>query len=568
METGLRLQAFDDWLSELPIDVSGERSYLAAALNRGKRAVIAIAGDAAAGPYALLGSVTGERPFTDGEPLPCAVECRYGSAYSIAAATSGGEVERFYSAADFNKRFANRYHTLSACRIEADAPVLENRTLQFLLLNDDTARRLDAPIGACSGCIVMLPSDGGALSEPVRALCAWIAARGYGSHTAILVSHAERRFQNKLLPSLARAVLHAELCPVYYAAQKAESDRSPVEAVSLACSAFAEWDAEALTTADIQYAAARVHTKLTPAIASAQAARAEAERLASITDALAIQFRAEAETDRYALEELLSGDEIEEICADIRGMLRVLGDNAGELMRPVLERSEDPKQDIRCLGGEYLGALIHDYFTALVTDLDTNVLMPRMEKLYARMQARFLALVTHADLPSGFSAAYGDAMRLRMADVNLGAFVPPVAEWTNTAVCLTLYTLGLVLGGNLGRTLRNLGILIEGEIEKLITRQMSPAAYAKAFAERAQYLIEQSSGAIVGSFHDIVLPRLHALMLERYLGRVAQCCDRMRAAAGEYQRQADAAREEAALLAERKAWLENSGILGGRDGAD
>ena len=159
-------------LPTLLVDTAYEQELLAASGAVGER--LLVAGSQEAQPFSLLAM---DEPLLAPDWAPLfPIDAEYGSILSIRAVNIDGEIERFHSAADFQRYCGGRLEELIACTVQLPIPLLERCPLRFLLLNGTTFQTLNKKAAGCTGCVIVAAADAGGFSEDYQTLCDWLTS--------------------------------------------------------------------------------------------------------------------------------------------------------------------------------------------------------------------------------------------------------------------------------------------------------------------------------------------------------------------------------------------------------
>lgn len=418
------------FLESLPVDTGAEREALVAGSAEKNR--ILVAGGADSGVLTL---VPAAEPLFFPEDVPgCAVTVEYGDEFSIRVVDSLGEAERYRSGDDFRHYWGHRLEAMRACAVTAPAALLRRVELVFCRLEPETAGSAAA---GCSGCVLVIPGDGGCLSEADTALCQSLREVWRLGGRTSLVLRLRSPFTNDLLPLMAEQLLERNKLGAFAWGDGVPDLPRGGEALESAVLDILDRDVENVPDQVALFALRRVRDKL---LLAAQEADREETRLREQVNAgrqATAAFQAMCLTEKYSLSSLLTQEDKEHLRKEIHDMFLVLQTRFPDMVEEAAEQLPTAKEDLKNLAGDYLGALTDGFVDELLDEATRELLVPRTKDCFLSVCQRFRRLAQEYGLDPELLESQAEAEFLRISEVNVGDFHTDIAQVISAVVATT-----------------------------------------------------------------------------------------------------------------------------------
>ena len=565
-----RLERLSQLLPTLLVDTAYEQGLLAASGAAGER--LLVAGTQESQLFSLL---TTEEPLLESGWAPLfPIDAEYGPALSIRAVNRAGEIERFHSAAEFRRCCGGRLEELTACTVQLPDPLLERCPLRFLLLNGTTFQTLTEQAAGCTGCVLVAAADAGGLSEDYQALCDWLAGQRCVADRVSLVLTQRAPRLNPALEIMAETMLKREKIAVFRCSLGRGSGLSPARALDHAVRDILDRSGAAGgdDSADgvIRTCCAGAEEKLRAALAEAEAAGAAGRRQEELCRSARKSFHAMAETDRYSLSELLTPEESAAVRAEVRAMFAALRAALPGLIDEAAARSDDPKEDVKQLVGDYLSDLMDRFLTDLLLEVSEKQLVPRTQERFEQVIRRFRRLARELDIDASGEEAPVKLELLKNEGVNIGDYRTAVAMILSHLITeagkLLVKGLAFIFAEQymtpssfaaLSKLLKKAGDAANLAMERAVDNAMPLGMYMSSLKKDVQEKLDEAENALCDQLDESVFPRLYGLLdeqfrklTEAYEDRIARQGDRCGEQAGAAEARAEQLREQLGRVAE------------------
>lgn len=507
----MQINAF---LESLPVDTEAERAALAAAGNAEKNRIL-VAGGADSGVLTLLPT---PQPLFFPEDVPgCVVTVEYGDEFSIRVVDPSGEAERYRSGEDFRHYWGNRLENMATCAVTSPVALLRRVGLVFCRLEPETAGSAAA---GCSGCVLVIPGDGGCLSEADTALCQSLRDVWCLGGRTSLVLRQRSPFVNDLLPLMAEQMLERNKLGAFSWGDGVPDLLRGAEALESAVLDILDRDAGAVPDQMVRAGLQRVRDKL---ILAGQEADREKSRLRQRLDACrqaTAAFQAMCLTEKYSLSGLLTQEDKEHLRKEIHDMFLVLQTRFPDMVEEAAKQLPTAKEDLKNLAGDYLGALLDGFVDELLDEVIRELLVPRTKECFLSVCQRFRRLAQEYGLDPELMESQAEAEFLRISEVNVGDFYTGIAQ-VISAVVATAARLALRW------VLQKLDLFgcytlldqaeswVQQATMELTDRLLPARLYARSLCKQSLNYLQTMEETLCRQLEDTVIPRLiHVLQQE------------------------------------------------------
>lgn len=547
-ETTARLE---ELLSSLPVDTEYERGLLRASGAGAEKLLVAGAQEAL--PFSLLCL---ESPLFGPEAAPdFPVNAEYGESFSIRAVNASGAAEHYLSAEDFRSVCGARLSELRECTVKAPNPVLKRCGLRFLMLRDMSLERLNSLGSGCTGCILVAAADAGGFSEDYDVLCRWLSGERCIAERACVVLMYRTPRGNAALGKMAEAMLGRQKVTVVECRPKRESG------LALALDAAVRDILDRKDTGSGRAAALkcceRTEKKLELALEREREAAAAASEAAERCRSAEKSFVAMAETDRYGLSRLLSEEENEKLRAETKAMFSALRSALPGLIDEAAAKSDNPKEDLRQLTGDYLGEVVNSFLGRMTSEVAATLLIPRTEERFSKLIGRFKRAVSEVDAGAGEQDQDMELDFLKTEGVNMGDYHTALADVLTKGLTMGVK---LLITNMLGGYLDALGLLglksllddlsdaAQKRLVVVVDSAMPLSLYVSNLRKEVLKQMDEAEDKLCCQLADSVFPRLCSLLDEQYRKMTADYGGRIRARREEFEESGRRAEEAAANL--------------------
>ncbi len=518
-------------LPTLLVDTAYEQELLAASGAVGER--LLVAGSQEAQPFSLLAM---DEPLLAPDWAPLfPIDAEYGSILSIRAVNIDGEIERFHSAADFQRYCGGRLEELIACTVQLPIPLLERCPLRFLLLNGTTFQTLNKKAAGCTGCVIVAAADAGGFSEDYQTLCDWLTSeRCVADRVSLILTQRAPRF-NPALEIMAETMLKREKVAVFRCSLGRGSGLSPARALDHAVRDILDRCGDSVENGGIDGSVicaccARLEEKLRTALAETEADGEEAQRQEKLCRSAEKSFHAMAETDRYSLSDLLTQKENADIRTEVRAMFAALRVALPGLIDDAAARSDNPKEDLRQLTGDYLSDLMDKFLTDLLMEFSESHLIPRTQERFDQVIERFQRLSSELSMESFDGEIPVSLDLLKNEGVNIGDYRTAMAVVISRVITeggkALVKLLAAVLAGEymspasfvtLTNVLNKAGETISSFMEQKVDSAMPLGLYTGSLKKAVLKKLDSAEQVLCDQLDKSVFPRLYSLLDEQFL---------------------------------------------------
>lgn len=498
------------FLATLPVDTAAERELLWAAGASGATTIL-VAGSPEAGVLTMIPGVSGL--FTVEETLACPVRVEYGAEFSVRVTDRTGEAERYRTAADFRHFCAHRFGQLTDCRITVPAEMLRRGTLVFVTL-DGSGRPLTVD-RSVSGCVLVVRSDAGCLSDGETALCGQIRDVWCVADKTAMILRRQGPYVNELLPFMAGLLLGREHLGAFPCDMGGEA-----QAMEAAVADLLGRESGDVSERILDNCLSRVREKLRAAVEEATALEMERIHLAQGFRQTADTFRAMCLTEKYSLGDLLTREDMEHVRKEIHDFFTVLRSRFPQMTEEVVDALPTAKADLQNLAGDYLGDVTDAFLDELLCQITGEMLIPRARERFYGICRRLRRLLQEQGLEAAVPEARTEADFLRISEVNMGDFHTGISRFVaaaaGTAVWVTIQMFLIdneILG--LDDLVDQAEAWTQQTVMELTDRFMPARMYARSLGKNSAQYLTESEQRVYRSLEDTVFPRLiHTLQRE------------------------------------------------------
>ena len=547
-------------LPTLCVDTSYEQGLLTASGTSGER--LLVAGSQESHLFSLLAEgdsllESGWTPF-----FPSDVE--YGEALSIRVVNRSGVIERFHNAEDFRQYCGGRLEELTACIVQMPDPLLQQCPLRFLLLNDATFQTLNESAAGCTGCIIVAAADAGGFSEDYQTLCDWLAGeRCAAERVSLILTQRSPRF-NPALEVMAETMLKRKKIAAFRCRLGRGSGLSPARALDSAVRDILDrGSTNSGADGAIRVCCTRVKEKLRVALEETEAAGEEARRQEARFRDAGKSFHAMAGTERYGLSELLTQEEGAEIRAEVRGLFSALRTALPGLIDDAAAKSDNPKEDVKQLAGDYLSDLMDRFLTNLLLEVAEKLLIPRTQERFDQVIQRFRRLVRELQIETFDGELPVELDLLKGEGVNMGDYRTALAEVLSRIItqggellvkAAVMYFFGdeMSFPGfvTLSNMLKKAGDRAASAIQRTIDSALPLGIYMNNLKKALLEDLDKAEGVLCEQLDKSVFPRLYSLLDEQFQ-QMTQAYEAM------IRRQGDHCAEQARMAADKAGLLQD-----------
>lgn len=510
-----------DYLSHLLpmlpiIDTTYEQSLLAAALSEG-RDIFLVCGTQDAQIFSMLPL---EVPLFQLHEFPLfPVDLKYGPSLVISVTDKSGQRDNYRSAEDFRSFCAHRLSDFTSCTVEFPEPLFQQAHFRFLLLNDTTFAFLNKVGKGVTGGILVVSADSGALSEDYSTLCDWLVNQRCISDRVSMILNQRAPMSNPMLTVMAEQMLHRNKISVFTYGRRRTSPLTPQAALGNAARDLLDRTAGSADEGVFQTCCQQTLVKLVAALKIAEEQsemfRCRYESCIKAKDA----FHAMALTESYSFTQLLTQEEQENIRREIRGMFAALRVALPDLIQEVKNTAQDPKEDLKQLAGDYLGDLINDFTSRLLSEVSEELLIPRANKRFHDVFERFRRLTEDDNIQlRERDIAHAEAEFLRMTEVNLGDYHTQTAKWFSAlgewAVKLWLFQLDYGFGFFTHRFTSSLVPMMENLVDAVMPAEL----YTRNMLRDILSQLDETENSLCGQLDETVFPRLYRILHKEFTG--------------------------------------------------
>ena len=539
------------FLQTLSIDTAREQALLAGISGPQAADVFLVTGDRQAGIHGLLPMQ--EQLFLPEDDIGFPLTVEYAQTFSIRVTNDKDQNEYYHSVGDFRHFCGSRFRKVRHCLVGLPNELLRGIRMEYLLLEDDLQQVTGYAVHA-TGCVLVIAADAGGLSEPYLDLCRWLVEdRCIAKRVSLLLNNSSG-FDNPMLPYMAEAALNRKKLGVVTCGAEALTPQAALQAAVLD---LQERTMEGVCEGTLLSCCNSVEGKLEAALAQARAVEESSRILAEKYQSAVRTYQAMCVTEKYAFSEILTKEEQEILQREIRQMFAHLRASFPKMVEEVLAKSKHPKQDLKNLSGDYLGALIDAYMDALLNEILDDTLIPRIYENYKALCDRFRRMMQDSDLEYTEIEEKSKAVFLKMGDVNIGDYHTPIAQLTASVltaiVKLVLSAVLKELGYHIGR---GIGGMINSALVTLTDSLMSSRQYAKSINKAVLVQLEDLEQRILQQISQTILPRMNSVLLTEFEKLAKVNSDQLLAKQKDNETRQSEARAQAGALAEDLARLQ------------
>ena len=520
------LNRLSQLLPTLCVDTSYEQGLLAASGTSGER--LLVAGSQESQLFSLLAT---EEPLLEFGWTPFfPIEAEYGEAISIRVVNRAGEIERFHNTADFRQCCGSRLEELTACTVQLPDPLLKRCSLRFLMLNNTSFQMLNERAAGCTGCVIVIAADAGGFSEDYQTLCDWLADERCAADRVSLILTQRAPRLNPALEMMAETMLKREKISVFRCSLGRGSGLPPARALDHAVRDILDRSGAGRDDDGvIRTCCVRVEEKLRTALAEAEAAGEEAQRLETLFRDAEKNFHAIAETDRYSLSELLTQEEESGIRAEVRRMINALRMALPGLIDDAAAKSDDPKEDVKQLVGDYVSDLMDRFLTDLLLEVSEKLLIPRTQERFDQVIQRFRRLSRELQMEAFDDEAPVELDLLKSEGVNMGDYRTTVSEVLSRIIVeggkmlvkllamVTLYDKLSAFGFvSLSNMLKKAGDAAASAMQRTIDNALPLRIYMNDLKKDLLENLGRAEGVLCEQLDESVFPRLYSMLDEQF----------------------------------------------------
>ena len=513
-------------LPTLLVDTAYEQELLTASCTAGER--LLVAGSQEAHPFSLLAM---EEPLLEPAWAPLfPIDVEYGSVLSIRAVNRDGEVERFHSAADFRRYCGGRLEELTCCTVQLPIPLLVRCPLRFLLLNGVTLQTLNKQAAGCTGCVIVSAADAGGFSEDYKTLCDWLTdERCVADRVSLVLTQRAPRL-NSALETMAETMLKREKVAVFQCSLGRGSGLSPARALDHAVRDILDRCGDSAENSGvIRTCCTRVEEKLRTALAEAKADWNEARQHKRLWRSAEKDFHAMAETDRYSLSDLLTQKEAADIRTEIQAMFTALRTALPELIDDAAKKSDNPKEDLKQLTGDYLSDLMDKFLTDLLMEFSKSHLIPLTQERFDQVIERFRRLSRELPIESSDAETLVELDLLKNEGVNIGDYHTAMAIVISRVITeggkLIVKGLAMFFAGEhmtpggfvvLSDTVDKAGEAVYTFMERAVDSALPLGLYTGNLKKAVLKKLDSAERMLCDQLEQSVFPRLNSLLDEQF----------------------------------------------------
>jgi len=510
-----------DYLSNLLpllpiIDTTYEQSLLTATLSEGADTFL-VCGTQDAQIFSMLPL---EAPlFQPHEFPPFPVDIKHGSSLVIIVTDKSGQTEKYRSAEDFRNFCSHRLPDFISCTVELPDSFFQQANFRFLLLNDPTFDFLNKVCKGVTGGILVVSADAGALSEDYSTLCDWLVNQRCISDRVSMILNQRAPVSNSMLTVMAEQMLHRNKISVFTCGRRRTSPLTPHAALGYATRDLLDRTANSAVEGVFQTCCQQTLVKLVTALKIAEEEsemfRCRYESCIKAKDT----FHAMALTEGYSFTQLLTQEERENIRLEIRGMFAALRAALPDLIQEVKNTAQEPKEDLKQLAGDYLGDLINEFTSHLLSEVSDELLIPRANKRFHDVFERFQRLTQDDNIQlREQDIAHAEAEFLRMTEVNMGDYHTQTAKWFSTLGEWTVKAWLFDLDYGFASFTHRLTKILVPMMENFVDAVMPTGLYTRNMLKDILSQLDETENNLCSQLDETVFPRLYRILHKEFTG--------------------------------------------------
>lgn len=512
-----KLDNLSHLLPTLPIiDTTYEQSLLAAAFSEG-RDIFLVCGTQDAQIFSMLPL---ETPLFQPHEFPLfPVDLKYGPSLVITVTDKSGQIEKYHSAEDFHRFCAHRLSDFTGCTVEFPEPLFQQAHFRFLLLNNTTFAFLNKVGKGVTGGILVVSADAGTLSEDYSTLCNWLVNQRCISDRVSMILNQRAPTSNPMLTVMAEKMLHRNKISVFTCGRRRTSPLTPQAALSNAARDLLDRTADSADEEVFQTCCQQTLVKLVAALKIAEEQselfRCRYESCIKAKDA----FHAMALTESYSFTQLLTQEEQENIRLEVRRMFAALKAALPDLIQEVKDTAQNPKEDLKQLAGDYLGDLINEFTSRLLSEISEKLLIPRASKRFHDVFERFQRLTEDNNIQlRERDIAHAEAEFLRMTEVNLGNYHTQTAKWLATLGEWTVKAWLFQLDRGFASFTHKLTRILVPMMENFADDVMPTGLYTHHMLRDLLNQLDETENNLCSQLDETAFPRLYRILHKEFTG--------------------------------------------------
>ncbi len=508
-------------LKALPVDTSYEQGLIEAAAFGGEKELCLVAGTQDAAPFGLL--PIKEELFKAGELPPFYVTAEYGDEFSICAANKKGETEKYRTVGDFRAYCAGRFGEISSCTVQMQYDFLKKYSLRFIIMDGMSMNYLNEVGKGCNGCVIVAEADAGALSDDYMTLCSYLSEeRCIGDKVSMILNQRTMDCNDDLLAIMAASMLDRESISAFIWDTRGELAASG-GVLEEAVGSIMGLKAAATDQGVLNKCCDRVTEKLAAKIKETEDEEAGYIKSKEAYGTALKNFTAMADMEKYSLSDLLEKHEKEAIRSEIHGMFLSVEAALPQLIAEVTEKSNNPKEDLRQLTGDYLSSLINEFVEKLLNEVAAEQLIPRAEAVFRDLCDRFATVMQNVELEPEDDISHALAEFLKISNINIGQYhtqlasslsgiVGTLVKW---ALLDGLSELELLSFGSINFVDKLMDIL-EKKVSDLIDYLTPKGMYGRSLNKDIVKHLKEQDELLCGQLDENILPRLYDYLKQEY----------------------------------------------------
>lgn len=501
-------------MNSLSIDTQYEQKLLESLTCQAELETILVVGDADAAPCTLL--PLEKQLFETGDAFDFPLVAEYADVFSIHAVNRAGETEHYKMISDFRYFCASRFGEFCQCTVRIPDPLLKQYRLVYHQLSGDMDALNEAAKG-CTGCILVMAADAGGLSDNYLSLCHWLAGERCIAGRTSMILNFRSPFRNRMLPFMAESQLKRKKLAVFKCGVSEQGTLTAARALESALLDIQERNGDS-TEKDVLFVCMEhVKNRLHNEVRSLQEQQKKKSELAEQYKKAGELFQAMCTTEKYSLASILSKEDLEDLHSEIHGMFGLLRNRFPQMVEEVMDKSQNPKRDLKNLAGDYLSALTDSFIDSLLREVTDELLIPQTRQHFTNVCERFRRMMQEVQLEYETLEEHVKTEFLRMNEINLGDFCPAIAQAVSDV--LTRIIQILLVG-----EFESWGLLIADWLNDEISRFIAATAaavmtkkqYAKSLCSHIQKQLDEHEQKICQQLQDTIFPRLTDMLQKEF----------------------------------------------------
>lgn len=510
------------FLTSLSTDTQYEQGLLENLCCQRSLETILVVGDVEAAPCTLL--PWEEQLFEPGEVPGFPLVAEYADAFSIHVVNEAGETEHYKTISDFRYFCAGWFAALRHCTVRIPCPLLKQNRLVYFQLGSSMDALWEAAKG-CTGCMLVMAADAGGLSDAYTDLCHWLAEERCIAGRTNLILNCRSPFWNRMLPFMAESQLKRKKLAVFKCGVGGQGTLTVTRALESALLDIQERSGES-TEKDVLFVCMEhVEGKLNDEVRLLWEQQEEKSQLAEQYEKAGELFQAMCTTEKYSLAAILAKEDLENLRSEIHGMFDLLRNRFPQMVEEVIDKSKDPKKDLKNLAGDYLSALTDSFVDSLLREITDQLLIPETRQRFIGVCERFRRMMQDVELEYETLEEHVKTEFLRMAEINLGDFYPTIAQAVSNVLTTAIQ---ILLAGEF----EGWGLIIASWLNEEVSRfiadttaaVMTKKAYAKSLCKHIQKQLDAHEEKMCQQLQDTIFPRLQD-MLQKEFDKLTQLYD-------------------------------------------